>query len=83
MKHSVIFFLVNVVAVIAFNIHQAMTGLPDFDKTGWSIATLVWGAAMLINEHGYLFRIRLLEHQKRQLELQLGFRQSISNSSKP
>lgn len=84
MKHSVICFLVNVATAVSFIIREFFVRpQPDEAVIGFALGCIMWGVALLAQESTSAFRIRLLEHQKRQLELQLGFRQSISNLSKP
>lgn len=40
---------------------------------------MAWGIALMVQESAHAFQIRVLELEERKLELQLGFRNSISN----
>lgn len=76
---TLILCLVNLAVVIGF----AVLHPDNVNAIGFGIASVLWSVGVLLQELAANFRIRLLEHQKRQLELQLGMRNSLSNQSQP
>lgn len=65
---TLILGLINLAAVIGFAIAH-----PDNENAlMFGVASVLWSFGVLLQEMAANFRIRLLEHQKRQLEIRIG-----------